>query len=208
MKIALFGATGRTGHHILHAAVADGHQVNVLVRNPSKVVITHDDVVLFFGDALDEEMVEYTMRECDVVASALGLGGNQQPEALSRSTANIITGMENLGLQRLVLVAGAGILRNRDDNRLRLDAPDFDPAYLPYALEHLRMVELLKMSRIDWTMLCPPAMRDEAPQAPLRAEADYLPIAGQIATYVAVGRFAYELLSTLDYTRQCIGIAE
>jgi putative NADH-flavin reductase len=208
LKIALFGATGRTGHHILHAAVADGHQINVLVRNPSKMVITHEEVVLFLGDALDEEMVEYTMRECDVVASALGLNDNQQPEALSRSTANIVAGMENLGLQRLVVVGGAGILRVGAGDHLRMDQPDFAPAYLPYALEHLRIFELLKQSRLDWTLLCPPALHDQAAHAPLRAEVDFLPSGGEFATYAAVGRLAYELLSTLDYNQQRVGIAE
>lgn len=208
MKIALFGATGRTGHHILHSAVADGHQVNVLVRNPSKMVITHENVVLFLGDALDAEMVEYTMRECDAVASALGLSDNHQPEALSRSTANIVAAMENLGLQRLVVVGGAGILRVGAGDHLWMDEPDFAPAHLPFALEHLRIFELLKQSRLDWTLLCPPTLRDQAARAPLRAEIGFLPTGSEIATYAAVGRLAYELLSTLAYNQQCVGIAE
>lgn len=208
MKIALFGATGRTGHHILHAAVADGHQVNVLVRNPAKMVITHEEVVLFLGDALDAEMVEYTMRECDVVVSALGLSDNQQPEALSRATANIVTGMESLGLQRLIVVGGAGVLCDHTGEQLRMDAPDFAPDYLPYALEHRRIYEMLTQSRLNWTLLCPPLLRDEAAHAPLRAEVDFLPAGGQVATYAAVGHFAYELLSTLAYNQARVGIAE
>lgn len=208
MKIALFGATGRTGLHILRAATIEGHQVNALVRNPAKLLVTNEDVVIFLGDALDAEMVAYTMRECDVVASALGLGGNQQPEALSVSTANIVNAMESHGLQRLVAVAGAGILRTSDGDRLRMDAPDFNPSYLPYAQEHLRMLELLESSRLDWTLVCPPAMRDVIAEGPLRIDMDRLPPAGKYATYAAVGRFAFELLSTLDYNHACVGIAE
>lgn len=208
MKIALFGATGRTGHHIMRGAVRDGHQVNALVRNPAKLLTTPAEVVVFLGDALDAEMVTYTMRECDVVASALGLGGNQHPDALARATANIINGMESLGLQRLVAVAGAGILMNPRTGQLRLASPDFNAAYLPYAHEHLRMYELLQASRLNWTLVCPPAMLDRAPAGPLRSEHDQLPGGGRECSYMAVGEFVYALLSTLAYNQQRVGVAE
>lgn len=207
MKIALLGATGRTGQYILQAALADSHQVHVLVRSPSKLTLSTQAVVVFVGDALDVEMVEYTMRECDVVASALGLTDPAQPEALSQGTANIITAMESLGLQRLVAVAGAGILRDRETGRLCLESPTFNPAYLPYAREHLRMLELLTHSHLDWTLVCPPAMR-EAPAAPLRAEVNVLPEGGRSASYAAVGTFVYRLLSSSDFIHQCVGVAE
>lgn len=207
MKIALLGATGRTGQYILQAALADSHQVHVLVRSPSKLTLSTQAVVVFVGDALDVEMVEYTMRECDVVASALGLTDPAQPEALSQGTANIITAMESLGLQRLVAVAGAGILRDRKTGRLRLESPTFNPAYLPYAREHLRMLELLTHSHLDWTLVCPPAMR-EAPAALLRAEVNVLPEGGRSASYAAVGTFVYRLLSSSDFIHQCVGVAE
>jgi putative NADH-flavin reductase len=207
VKIALFGATGRTGQHILQAALADGHQVHVLVRSPSKLTLSSQAVVVFVGDALDVEIVEYTMRECDVVASALGLTDAFQPEALSQGTANIITAMESLGLQRLVAVAGAGILRDRKTGRPRLESPTFNPAYLPYAREHLRMLELLTHSHLDWTLVCPPAMR-EAPAVPLRVAANVLPEGGRSASYAAVGAFVYRLLSSSDYIHQCVGVAE
>lgn len=207
MKIALLGATGRTGQYILQAALADSHQVHVLVRSPSKLTLSTQAVVVFVGDALDVEMVEYTMRECDIVASALGLTDPAQPEALSQGTANIITAMESLGLQRLVAVAGAGILRDRKTGRLRLELPTFNPAYLPYAREHLRMLELLTHSHLDWTLVCPPAMR-EAPAAPLRAEVNVLPEGGRSASYAAVGTFVYRLLSSSDFIHQCVGVAE
>lgn len=207
VKIALFGATGRTGRHILRAALADGHQVHALVRSPSKLTLPDEAVVVFVGDALDVEMVKYAMRECDVVASALGLTDPFQPEALSQATANIIAAMESLGLQRLVAVAGAGILQDRKTGRLRLESPDFNPAYLPYAREHFRMLELLTHSHLAWTLVCPPAMR-ETPSVPLRAEANVLPEGGRRASYAAVGAFVYRLLSSLEYLHQCVGVAE
>ncbi len=207
MKIALFGATGRTGRHVLHAAIVERQAVCVLVRNPARLTPDREDVTLFLGDALDGEMVAYTMRECDVVASALGLGDNVQPEALSMATANIVNAMEGSGVQRLVAVAGAGILEDRSADRLRMEAPDFNPTFLPYAAEHLRMYDCLRQSRLDWTLVCPGAMREAPATGDVRTEADFLPPSSTRVTYADVGHFVYKLLGSLDYCRQRVGIA-
>ena len=207
MKIALFGATGRTGRHVLHAAILERQAVCVLVRNPARLTPDREYVTLFLGDALDAEMVAYTMRECDVVASALGLGDNVQPEALSMATANIVNAMEGSGVQRLVAVAGAGILEDRSADRLRMEAPDFNPTFLPYAAEHLRMYDCLRQSRLDWTLVCPGAMTEAPATGDVRTEADFLPPSSTRVTSADVGHFVYTLLGSLDYCRQRVGSA-
>ena len=53
MKIALFGATGRTGRYILDQALADGHRVTVLARNPSKLPPGKYSLTIQLGDVLD-----------------------------------------------------------------------------------------------------------------------------------------------------------
>ena len=37
MKLAIFGATGKTGTFLVEQALAAGHEVAVLARDPSKV---------------------------------------------------------------------------------------------------------------------------------------------------------------------------
>ncbi|HQY93995.1 SDR family oxidoreductase [Caldilinea sp.] len=207
MKIALLGATGRTGRHILHAALLEGQQVSVLVRNPAKLTPDRDQVTIFLGDALDAEMVAYSMRECDVVGSALGLADNVEPDALSLATANIVNAMQQNGIQRLVVVAGAGILQDRQGERLRMEAPDFNPAYSPYAVEHRRVYDCLRQSQLDWTLVCPGVMHDESSSGALRVEVDHLPTPAAKVTYADVGHFVYQLLATPEYQRQRIGVA-
>ncbi|KAJ3129298.1 hypothetical protein HK100_008698 [Physocladia obscura] len=53
MKIAVIGATGRTGIPFIRAAVANGHQVNALVRNATRFPVdlaAHANVTLVIGD--------------------------------------------------------------------------------------------------------------------------------------------------------------
>jgi uncharacterized protein YbjT (DUF2867 family) len=37
MKLLVFGATGACGKHVVQKALAEGHEVTVFVRNPSKL---------------------------------------------------------------------------------------------------------------------------------------------------------------------------
>ena len=44
MKFSVLGATGESGKYLLEQALADGHQVIALVRNPDKITTTHDNL--------------------------------------------------------------------------------------------------------------------------------------------------------------------
>jgi NAD(P)H-binding len=73
MKIALFGATGRTGGLIMERALSAGHEVTVLVRDPSKLQ-RQEGLRLIKGDARLGSAVADTVQGADVVISALGWG--------------------------------------------------------------------------------------------------------------------------------------
>lgn len=44
MKIAVLGATGQTGQHLVNQALQQGHSVTAVVRNPGKLTITHENL--------------------------------------------------------------------------------------------------------------------------------------------------------------------
>lgn len=50
MKIALLGATGAVGGHFLTKALAAGHEVTALVRNPDKLT-EREGLIAVKGDA-------------------------------------------------------------------------------------------------------------------------------------------------------------
>jgi putative NADH-flavin reductase len=208
MKIALFGATGRTGRYALQSALADGHAVSVLVRNPAKLPPGVYRLTMHLGNVTDADAVEDTLFGQEAVLSTLGMGDDPQSRALSTGIANIVQGMRANKLTRLVVVAGAGILLDRKTGAPRMDSPTFPAAYRPYAEEHRRVYDLLQATDLDWTLVCPPTMRDEPPSGTLRAAEDCLPEGGKTATYADVARFAYSLLSVKNYSRQRVGVAE
>ena len=69
--IALTGGTGFVGGYVLRAALARGHHVRALVRNPDKISIQHANLTFIQGalGANDEELV----RGADIVIHIAGL---------------------------------------------------------------------------------------------------------------------------------------
>ncbi len=208
MKIALLGATGRTGRYILRDALGAGHSVSVLVRNPAKLPPGKYKLTIHLGDATDADNVDDTIYGQEAVISALGLDANGKSGTVSSAIAHIIESMRANSVRRLVVISGAGILTDGKSGALRMEAPTYPPDYRVYAEEHLRVYQALQSSGLDWTLVCPLTMRDEPPSAELRTEADQLPPHGKSATYAGVAQFALALLGGENYFHQRVGVAE
>ncbi|MET7284073.1 NAD(P)-binding oxidoreductase [Kribbella sp. NPDC005582] len=83
MKIAVLGATGQTGRHLVAQAVDRGHEVTALARTPSPwpgVRVVQADVSL-------PETILAAVADADVVLSALGVVKGQDPRILSEGAA-------------------------------------------------------------------------------------------------------------------------
>jgi putative NADH-flavin reductase len=209
MKIAIFGATGRTGRNILQDALAAGHSASVLVRNPAKLPPGKYKLTIHLGDATDADNVEDAVFGQEAVISALGLGENGRPGTMAAAMDNIIRALQANHIRRIVAIAGAGILLNRKTGGLRIDSPTYPEQYRSYGLEHRRVLEALAASDLDWTLVCPPTMVDAGSEAaPLRHELDYLPQGGKQASYGAVAHFALDVLTAGGFSRRRVGVAE
>ncbi|MCX4429376.1 NAD(P)-dependent oxidoreductase [Streptomyces mirabilis] len=78
MKLTISGASGRTGTHLAEQALAAGHDVVALIRNPAKLTLRHERLRIAQGELTDEVAVEDAVRGADAVLAALSptiLGG-------------------------------------------------------------------------------------------------------------------------------------
>jgi uncharacterized protein len=210
MKIAIFGATGHTGRYILRDALREGHNVAALVRNPSKLPPGGYKLTIQLGDATDADNVEDAIFGQQAVISALGLADDSRPDTISVAVDHIVNAMRTNGLQRLVVIGGAGVLLDSKRGGMRVDSPTYPEQYRVVGLEHRRVYETLQTSNLDWTMICPPTMVESEAEtsSDLRWELDKLPEQGKRASYAAVARFAFEALITNEYIRRRVGVAE
>jgi putative NADH-flavin reductase len=171
MKIAVFGGTGKTGKHVVEQALAAGHEVTVLARNPAKITIQNPRLHVVQGDIQDAAKVLETVKGADAVISALGPTTNKPLLEVSKGMANIIASMRQKGVKRLIVTAGAGV---RDP----LDQPKMVDNLIVVALktfngnvyEDMRqVVEQVKASGLDWTIVRGPMLTDDPPTGKVRA---------------------------------------
>ena len=112
MKIAVFGASGRTGLELVFQALNQGHEVNAFTRKADKVTISHKNIRILQGELSDAGKVKQAIEGCDVVMSTLGMDKNNKSTALSDGTAGILKAMEMWGVKRFICMSSAGVLGN------------------------------------------------------------------------------------------------
>jgi putative NADH-flavin reductase len=158
MKIALFGATGRTGILIVFQALNQGHVVTAFVRDPSKVTIRHDNLRIIQGDIMDVEKVRMAVEGQDAVLCTLGVDKNKPNTVLSEGTGVILQAMESVGVKRFICMSSAGILGN--------DAGFwFGKVIMPLFLKHVfedkkRQVKVIEASNAEWVIIRPVGLTD------------------------------------------------
>lgn len=158
--IILIGASGFVGSAILEEALNRGHKVTALVRNPEKIQVKNENLTVLAVDATDVEALSKVVAGKDAVISAYnpGWGNPRLYEEILENYPKIIEGVKKAGVQRLLVVGGAGVLYVQPEMRL-MDSGTL-PAELMPAVNgegELFLNVLSKENDIDWVYFAPPA---------------------------------------------------
>jgi putative NADH-flavin reductase len=163
-KIALFGATGQTGNLFLDAALAQGFDVQILVRDVSKLKQKSDKLTVFTGDVLNLEYVSNTIKDVDLVVSLFG-HVKKSPEWLqTNGTKNIIKAMKQHQVERIISLSGGGLpFPEKDepkfiDKLIRTIMKIIVPKILNDAIAHH---EVLMKSGLKWTIVRGPRLTNK-----------------------------------------------
>src|SRR6266581_1503361 len=106
MKLTIFAATGGVGRQVLEQALAAGHDVTAVVRNPSKLAPGVPAVTADMTDP-DPAALESAIQGADAVISGLGPRSNADAGIASRGTRAIVAAMKATGVRRLVVISAA-----------------------------------------------------------------------------------------------------
>src|SRR5829696_5760084 len=102
MRIAVFGATGRTGRPLVDQALERGDEVLALSRSPEPALPAEVDVVK--GDARDLDAVRSVVDGVDAVVSVLAIEAGTEPTTvLSDATRTIVDAMREEDVRRIVI---------------------------------------------------------------------------------------------------------
>ncbi|MGC4154899.1 MAG: SDR family oxidoreductase [Propionicimonas sp.] len=161
--IALFGGTGKTGRRALEKALAAGHEVRALVRDPAKLALTHDNLTVITGDVLDADVVDQPVDGATAVLSLFGQVKGSPATLQTDGTRNIVRAMKRHGVTRIVTLSGGGL-------RAPQDKPGIADAVITSLLKlmaghvladaqgHLKELE---SSGLDWTVVRGPRLTDQ-----------------------------------------------
>src|SRR5205823_4185926 len=109
MRVLVIGATGNLGSEVVRQALAAGHDVTALARNPSAIALEHDSLRVTSGDARDAGSLERAVADQDAVISCLGTNDLKDSTLRSEGARNAIAAMRKHGVRRLIVFSAFGV---------------------------------------------------------------------------------------------------
>lgn len=162
MELAVIGATGRTGRLVVETALARGHRVGVLVRDPARLSSEVENRVrVVTGDSGDPHAARQLLAGTEAVVSALG-PTTKEPDLHTRTARTLVSIMNESGPRRFVGVSGAGIDVPGDQKAVRDKIISKAIQLLGGSIVKDKPAEyaVWAASGLDWTLVRPPRLAD------------------------------------------------
>ncbi len=220
MKLVIFGATGGIGRQVLEQAIAAGHDVTAVVRDPKKLSTPVRSVTMDMATA-NSIVLKVILEGADAVLSGLGPRSAAEAGVATRGTQSIIQAMNENGVRRIVVVSAAPVATVPSPGRPR--PPQFDPGdafvmrYIlgPIIKTVLRkhyadlaiMEDKLRESNLDWTIVRPPQLNDAALTKVYRTALGQNLPRGMLISRADVAHLMLNALEQPETIRQTVGIA-
>jgi len=161
MKLAIFGATGKTGLELVKQALDKEHHLNAFVRDPSRLSIKHDQLSSISGDVFNPELVAEAVDGQDAIICALGSSDLKKTTIRTTGTTNIIHAMKLHNVQRLLVVTAMGTGDSWDT--LSSINKFFYATLLKSSREdHEAQEAVVRESGLDWTIIRPSGLTDDS----------------------------------------------
>ena len=170
--MAVLGATGATGRHVVSTALQRGHNVVALVRRPGTFTPRENLVEVTWPEVTEVSALTHALPGTNVVISTLG-GAEQGPTTVcTDGIRSAVTAMKAAGVTRLIAVSAHGVLETHDRSL-------YSMAVWANVAERMRdketMEQLITASGLNWTIVRPPKLSDHDAIGKYRAGTD-LPI--------------------------------
>jgi putative NADH-flavin reductase len=161
MKVLVLGANGRAGGLVVEHAVANGHEVSLLVRRAGHSY--SPGVRVIEGDALNARDVQRAMDGQDAVVECIGGTAPWQYQTLEREVMrNIVAAMKESGARRLLVVSAMGVGESAKQSPWWywwLVVPTF---LRGITADKNAMEAIVRGSELDWVIARAPILTDGA----------------------------------------------
>lgn len=204
MKIIVFGATGGVGQFVVKQAIENGFEVTAFVRTPAKLEVTHENLTVVKGDAFNPEEVAAAIAGHDAVVSCLGSNqGMKKSTDLQDMIKNIVAGMLQHGVKRIVYTASAGIY-----DELPGVSGKLMMGVLKNALtDHRAAVDHIEAHGLIYTFVRPMGLTDGPFTGTYKESSKGVPEKSKSISRADVAHFIVKALRDPQYENTSIGIA-
>ncbi|WP_053004920.1 NAD(P)-dependent oxidoreductase [Kocuria sp. SM24M-10] len=172
MRIAVAGATGNTGSHVVSQALGRGYEVRALARRPEAITARDERLTVVPGNVLEPATLGPLVEGVDAVISAVGIGTQRTPtKVYSQGTKNLLEAMEQAGIQPIITISSGTLAQGTQASwgqRLIL-FPLLHRLYGASYTDMRCMEEILAGSSADWTVIRPPGLVDKPAAGTYRA---------------------------------------
>lgn len=220
MKLAVFGASGRTGIPLTEQALDRDHEVVAFVRDAGKLpagLRERAGLTIVEGDAYAGEGVERAVTSgaegvdsVDAVVSVLGQSSSGPDDLLTVAGNHVLTAMNTVGVDRFVTLVGAGVREEGEsvslggklmNGLLKLLAREV----LEDAKSH---VEAVRDSDTDWTVVRGPRLTEDEHTGQFRHGTDLQLGMRDTAARANVAEFVIDCLEEGAYVHEMPKIAD
>ena len=168
-RLLILGGTGRAGQALVREALARGHEVTALARDPSvREPLAREQLVVRAGDMRDVSVLEALVAEGhDAVLSTLGIFQKSPGTPLADMTLPMIRLLEEHGPRRIVVMSSLGAGDSRGQGNLVVQY--VTRVVLRHVLvDKSEQERHLAESSLDWTVLRPPRLVTQDSARPVR----------------------------------------
>jgi len=170
VRITVFGATGRTGRHVLAEGARRGHRITAFTRRPDSLTDTSALAAVVHGDGRDPEAVDRAVAGADAVIAIVSAAGRKGPFQTAEVAKVIIDAMTRAGVRRLVTTSAYPIVGERPRLAMALLRRLFAASYA----DHAEMERLVAESDLDWTVARLNRLLDRPAQGGVHVTTDLL----------------------------------
>jgi putative NADH-flavin reductase len=221
MKLTIVAATGGIGSQLLVQAVAAGHEVTAVVRNPNKLPDAPVRVVTADLSAADSAQLRQAVDGADAVLSGLGARSAAEAGVASRGTRALVEAMGATGVRRIVVVSAASVgtvpspgrpnppRHNPGDGFLmrHVAAPLAKAAFRKHYADLALMEDILRDSDLDWTISRPPRLLNRRLRSSYRTAYEQNVRGGAFISRADVAHHMLDVLRRPETIHRVIGIA-
>lgn len=202
MKIVIFGANGRVGLQTVKRALEKGHKVTAFVRDKNSITLLHANLTVMSGDAMMQDAVSKAVKGQDAVISCLSSSENSHRQVFIN---HIINAMREHKVRRVIAIGGIGALQASEHLKV-YETVTFPQEYIGVSQAHVRVLDALLTSRLDFTFVCPPMIPDGERTGVYKTQSNY-PTQGWSITTGDIADFMVNELEQNKFVGCRVGIS-